>query len=358
MNKRQVKTTHLPLPQFYNSINAFNPEYRANEMDLHRTAIEWKSKYGLTHVDSDLIRICLLIIDAQFSFCFPSGSLYVGGRSGRGAMDDNARLSEFIYRNLRVITEVKCSLDTHNPFQIFFPIAHLCEDGSHPLPGTIISADDYKRGKYQPNPAMAYQLRVGISWLKKQFIYYCEELEKSGKYQLIIWPYHVLLGSIGHTLAGVIDEARLFHSFVRGASNIPLLKGENPLTEHYSVFKPEVMTLFDGKPMLNVQKDTKLMEALLRMDMLIIAGQAKSHCVAWTINDLLCEIMTINPALAKKVYLLDDCSSSVVLPGGPDFTDEANAAFEKFRNVGMNIVRSTEPIEDWPNIDGFYKLLF
>ncbi len=358
MDRTQTKTTYLTLPKFYNPSDAFNPEHRANEADLHKEAIEWRDKYGLKHIGNDLIKIYLLIIDAQYDFSFPYGSLYVGGRSGRGAMDDNARLSEFIYRNLGVISQIICTMDTHMPFQIFHSVAHLCEDGSHPLPGTIISADDYERGKYRPNPAMACQLGVEISWLQKQFIYYCKELEKSGKYQLIIWPYHVLLGSVGHTLAGVINEARLFHGFARGASNVPLLKGDNPLTEHYSVFQPEVMTCWDGKSMPGVQKNTKLVETILKSDMVVIAGQAKSHCVKSTVDDLLREILAINPDFVKKVYLLEDCTSPVVIPGGPDYTNEADKAFEKFRDAGMNIVSSTDPIEDWPNIDDLYKFLF
>ncbi len=75
-----------------------------------------------------------------------------------------------------------------------------------------------------------------------------------------------------------------------------------------------------------------------------------SHCVAWTIADLLDEINAKDPALARKVYILDDCSSAVVIPGVVDFTDMANAAFDKFRLAGMHIVKSTDPIESWPDI--------
>jgi nicotinamidase-related amidase len=52
-------------------------------------------------------------------------------------------------------------------------------------------------------------------------------------------------------------------------------------------------------------------------------------------------------ALAEKVYLLEDCSSAVVVPGVVDYTDEADAAFERFAAAGMHVVRSTEPIASW-----------
>ncbi len=93
------------------------------------------------------------------------------------------------------------------------------------------------------------------------------------------------------------------------------------------------------------KKNTRLLQKLLDFDVIIIAGQAKSHCVAWTIDDLLTEIMAIDPNLAKKVYLLEDCTSPVVVPGVIDFTDQANAAFQRFAQAGMNLVKSTQAID-------------
>ena len=85
---------------------------------------------------------------------------------------------------------------------------------------------------------------------------------------------------------------------------------------------------------------------------MIIAGQAKSHCVAWTIDDLLKEIRLADESLARKVYLLEDCSSPVVVPGVMDFTDQAAEAFQRFSDAGMNVVQSTDPIASWPGFSG------
>jgi nicotinamidase-related amidase len=125
------------------------------------------------------------------------------------------------------------------------------------------------------------------------------------------------------------------------------IKGGNPLTENYSVLRPEVMNTFNSKPI--AQKNTRFIEKLLKYDYIIIAGQAKSHCVAWTIDDLLTEINAHDPQLARKVYLLEDCSSAVVVPGVVDFTDQADAAFRRFKDAGMHVVRSTDPIDTWPD---------
>lgn len=55
--------------------------------------------------------------------------------------------------------------------------------------------------------------------------------------------------------------------------------------------------------------------------------------------------------LTKKVYLLEDCTSPVVIPGVIDYTDEADKAFKKFSDAGMHIVKSTEPIASWEGMD-------
>jgi nicotinamidase-related amidase len=88
----------------------------------------------------------------------------------------------------------------------------------------------------------------------------------------------------------------------------------------------------------------KFIEQLQQYDRLFIAGQAKSHCVAWTVQDLLNDINAIDPGLAQKIYLLDDCTSPVVVPGVVDHTDAANAAYERFAAAGMHVVKSTDQI--------------
>jgi nicotinamidase-related amidase len=119
------------------------------------------------------------------------------------------------------------------------------------------------------------------------------------------------------------------------------MKGNQPLTEHYSVLGPEVM--HDAKGEIICGKNLEFIDLLLDFDRILIAGQAKSHCVAWTIRDLLDGMVARDESLVKKVYLLEDCTSPVVVPGVVDFTEQADAAFQKFAEAGMNVVKSTEP---------------
>lgn len=349
----------LPVPDFVDLDNAAVPGYSPDSGALFTAAQDWRAKHDIKPAAGDGVEIHILDIDSQFDFSFPSGSLYVAGRSGTGAVDAHRNFVRFVYENLYRITQITCTMDSHLPVQVFFPTAHVRADGSSPGPNTIISAEEYHRGDYRANPFVARELGVDPNWLTRQWTYYCDELEKvdpetgEAKYQLYLWDFHCLIGSDGHPLVGLVQEARMFHSFVRSASNIVQIKGGSFFTEHYSIFKPEVMTLWDppGKPMPGVQKNTQLISTLLSADVVIIVGLADSHCVKRSIDDFDSEIKAQDPALAKKVYIMKDCSASVVIPGGPDFTPMAEAAYAKWSDGGMNVVESTTPMEEWPGMD-------
>ncbi len=312
-------------------------------------AKEWAKQYGLQPAANDKTRICLMVIDVQNTFCIPEFELFVGGRSGLGAVEDNDRLCQFVYRNLGIITEIAPTMDTHTAMQIFHPVFWVNDAGEHPSPMTMISLNDVQSGTWKVNPDVAYSITHGNYKALQSFaLHYTERLSQAGKYPLTIWPYHSMLGGIGHALVSAVEEACFFHAIARNSQTNFEIKGSNALTENYSVLRPEVLDDPTGKPI--AQKNTRFIQKLLEFDAVIIAGQAKSHCVAWTIDDLLTEIQVQDPALAKKVYLLDDCTSPVVVPGVIDFTDQANAAFRRFAEAGMNVVRSTESISSWPGI--------
>jgi nicotinamidase-related amidase len=99
-----------------------------------------------------------------------------------------------------------------------------------------------------------------------------------------------------------------------------------------------------------VERTDKMMRHLIENDIVVIAGQAKSHCVAWTIADLLDDVMVHDEQLVRKVHLLEDCTSPVVVPGVVDYTDQADAAFGRFRAAGMHVVRSRLPLDEWPGV--------
>lgn len=337
-----TQTTQLPIPKFFDPARV-GEVWRVPYGDRAAQAIDWAAQHRLQPAAQDTTRLCLLIIDAQNTFCIPDFELFVGGRSGMGAVEDNVRLCEFIYRNLGVLTAIVPTLDTHTATQVFHPVFWVDAAGKNPPPMTMIAFDEVKDGKWTVNPAIAASLtNHDLASLQAFALHYTQRLSDNGKYPLTIWPYHSMLGGIGHALVSAVEEACFFHNLARSSQTRFELKGSNPLTENYSVLRPEVMDNADGGAI--AQKNTALIQMLLDFDAVIVAGQAKSHCVAWTIDDLLTEIQATDPTLATKVHLLEDCTSPVVVPGIVDFTDPADATFQRFADAGMNLIQSTDAI--------------
>ncbi len=337
----------LPIPSHFDP-NRIGQVWRVPYQQRAEEARRWANEYKIRPAAEDRFKICLVAVDVQNTFCIPDFELYVAGRSGTAAMDDNRRLCEFIYRNLGVITQIAPTMDTHQAMQIFHSIFLINEKGAHPTPYTLISYEDIEKGRWKFNPAMAKSLDLDATYGQRHLQHYTRALTSRGKYDLTIWPYHAMLGGIGHALVSSVEEAIFFHSIARYSQPDFQIKGNHPLTEHYSVLGPEVLEGPDGRPI--AQKNDAFIQKLLSFDAVIVAGQAKSHCVAWTIDDLLEGVRARDERLAKKVYLLEDCTSPVVVPGVVDYTEQAETAFQRFADAGMHVVRSIDPLERWPGI--------
>lgn len=305
----------LPLPPHWDP-GRVGEVWRVPYGERAAEAAEWSAEHGIAPARGDSRRICLLVVDTQNTFCTPGFELSVPG-----APDDNRRLCEFLYRNLGAITQVIPTLDTHRAAQIFHPAWLVDAEGRHPAPYTVVSAENVERGVWRAaDPAD-----------QEHLLRYVRKLEASGRYRLTVWPYHAMLGGVGHALVSAVEEAVFFHGIARESQPAFQIKGDDPLTEHYSALGPEV----------GGRRNEELVAHLRSFDAVVIAGQAKSHCVAWTVNDLLEDLP------GGRVYLLEDCTSPVAVAGGIDYTAEANAAFERFAVQGAHVVRSTVPLETW-----------
>jgi nicotinamidase-related amidase len=336
----------LPVPAHFDP-SRVGEVWRVEYKDLAREARAWAGEHGLKAAANDAFRVGLLVVDVQNTFCIPEFELFVAGRSGHGAVDDTRRLVEFMYRNLGTITQVLPSLDTHDAMQVFHAIWLVDEEGNHPAPYTLVSVEDVEAGRFRVNPAIADVLELDPAYMERHLIHYTRELAKGQKYDLTIWPYHAMLGGIGHALVSALEEAIFFHTIARYSQPDFQVKGNNPLTEHYSMLGPEVTEGPDGDPL--GAKNQELIEKLLTFDLVVVAGQAKSHCLAWTIDDLLGN-EEARERLAGRTYLLEDCTSPVVVPDAVDYTEQADAAFERYAAAGMHVVRSTDPLEQWPGL--------
>lgn len=327
----------------------FRPEmvsevWRVPYEEVAQQARSWATLQSIGLAHQDTFRIGLLLIDVQNTFCIPGFELFVEGSSGTGAVGDNQRLCSFIYGNLGRITKIVLSLDTHDPIQIFHSIFLINEAGRHPTPFTVVSRKEIEQGVWRVNPDICAALQIDLKDAEQHIHHYTRRLEEGGKHSWTIWPYHALQGSIGRALVSAVEEAVFFHSIARTAQPLFVTKGNHPLTESYSILGPEVRT--DQRGVVLQPRDESLTDALSGLDMLIVAGQAKSHCLAWTVED----IVETGSFPASRLFLLEDCTSPVFVPGLLDYTEEAENTFRSFENRGVHLVKSSFPIQEWPGL--------
>lgn len=264
----------------------------------------------------------LVIIDMQVDFCHPRGSLHVPG-----ALADIRRTIEFIYRNAERITQITCSLDSHLPRQIFSPGWWADKHGAPPAPFTVIIWADVQGGVWRP----LVEPEASVAYVKT--------LEQQHKKQLCIWPYHTMTGAIGHALDPELWSAVFWHALARQTTPIWLSKGGVALTEHYSIIQPEVPVPDQpgGSP------DLAFLEILDNTDRIFIAGEAESHCVLETMEDLV-EHFGDQPEALAKIFFLHDCASPVLHPE-IDFHAISLQRLAEFEEQGINLIQSTDP---WP----------
>ena len=320
----------------------------AEAMARRAESLRKRSEFGLAA--EDRVRTLLLVIDAQKDFCLPEGALFVAGRDGRAAVDDTTRLVRFIHTHLAELTAIDCTLDTHQAHQIFFAPFWQQSDGEAPSPFQQIGAGDIERGAVLPRRELAALLGLpDLEWLRRHVLHYARSLEDSGRHRLTLWPLHCLLGSPGHDLVPALQEARLLHSWARFADNRLEIKGLDPLTESYSVLGPEVQTAHDGRPL--TPKNEAYLERLFGFERILVAGQAASHCVRFSITDLLEQADERGVDVAPRLVLLEDCMSSVTVrdPSGElvvDHTPEVEGWLDDMRASGAQVATSNDDLFD------------
>lgn len=261
------------------------------------------------------MRIDLLIIDPQIDFCQPGGALYV-----TNAENDMKRLSNMVNRIGHKINRIHVTLDSHHLVDIAHPIWWRNSKGENPAPFTIITAQEVKNGVW----------RTHTPNFAKRSLEYLEALESGGRYPLCIWPPHCLIGSPGHA---VFPE--LFDSLTKWEGSFKMVdyvtKGSNIFTEHYSAVSAEVPDPNDPTTQLNVE----LIQTIDEADMLLVAGEAGSHCVANTLRDI--RAAYGNDDKMKRVILLEDAMSPVT-----SFEQLQHDFFAEMKQAGVQFNTTTE----------------
>ena len=260
-------------------------------------------------------RIELLVIDPQVDFCDPHGALYVPG-----AEKDMGRLAAMIKRLKSKIDDIHVTLDSHHTIHIAHPIFWKDSRGNHPPVFTSISRADVENGVWTTTVPSLY--RRALDYVRK--------LEENGRYELTIWNPHCLIGSPGHA---VLPE--LFRAFQEWEQRFAFVdyvtKGSNILTEHYSAVKADVPDPSDAATQMN----TRLVETLQNADLVAVAGEARTHCLANTVRDVANNFG--DDSFISKLVLLTDASSDI-----PGFESHGEALIREMTARGMQLSTTTE----------------
>ena len=274
--------------------------------------------------------IQLLIIDPQNDFCdLPAdwrpadpvtGASMSPALPVAGAHADMLRLATLIHDGASGISTIAMTLDSHHRFDIAHPTFWKSGAGQAVAPFTPITAEQVRTGDYIPKDAT----------MLTRALAYIDELEQRGRYTLMVWPVHCEIGSWGHNVHPAVKTAYNAWEDSRLAIVQKISKGSNPWTEHYSAMQAEVPDGEDPETQMN----TALITALDQAELLVIAGEASSHCVKATTEHIVENLPSGN---IGKVVLLTDCMSPV---GG--FETQHKAFLDEMANRGVVLSTSTE----------------
>ncbi len=285
------------------------------------------------------MNVHLLIIDPQNDFMdilakegdpvgmeLPDGTKFRSTLPVPGAVEDMQRVAQLIDRIGYKLADIHVTMDSHRLLDVAHPVWWVNEDNENPDPFTIITVDDIENGIWKPRNPNFYQRTLD----------YAKELEVGGKYPLCIWPPHCLIGTWGHNVQEDLNEALQKWSGKEFATVDYVTKGSNPFTEHYGALMAEVPDPNDPGTALN----TDFLEILAEADIVAIAGEALSHCVKETVQQI---ADNIGDEHIKKFHILVDCCSPVpAVPGGPDFPQIAQDWLKEMERKGMTLVNSTD----------------
>lgn len=265
----------------------------------------------------------LLVIDPQNDFCdIPGATLPV-----TGADADMTRLAALVDRAGSALSDIVVTLDSHPVYAIERPAFWQRPGADAPeavTPFTPITAADVRAGRFAPRDAA----------LQSQVLAYLDALEASPrKYTLMVWPTHCVVGTWGHNVHDALAEAlaRWETASLRPVEKV--LKGLNPMTEQYSAVRAEVPIASDPR----TQTNRALVDRIVDFPGLtFIAGEASSHCVAATAEDLFADM---DAERLSRVRLISDAMSPV---GG--FEAGAQGFFERAKALGVKTVTVAEAI--------------
>lgn len=270
----------------------------------------------------------LLVIDPQNDFCDLPATYCPAGSAPSlpvaGAHADMQRLAAFIRAQADQLDAITVTLDSHQRFDIAHPGFWQTGAGAEVNPFTPITAAQVRTGEFAPrNPAAL-----------PHTLAYLDALEAQGRYTLMVWPVHCEIGSWGHGIHADVLAACGDWQWQRQRAVRNVFKGTNPWTEHYSAIEAEVPDADDTSTALN----TALLRSLGQADVLLIAGEASSHCVRSTTEHIVQHLPRLVPGWqASRIVLLTDGMSPVA-----GFEAQHQAFLDAMRAAGAQLGNMSE----------------
>jgi len=279
-------------------------------------------------------RIQLLAIDPQNDFCdLPADWHGLAPLNGQpiapalpvaGAHGDMQRLAHWLDTQGHRIEAVTVTLDSHQRYDIAHPGFWRTGAGDDVVPFTPITAAQVRAGGYVPRDASALP----------RVLAYLDALEAQGRYTLMVWPVHCEVGSWGHGVHASLLAALGTWQAAQQRAVRNVFKGMNPWTEHYSAIQAEVPDPAEPGTALNLP----LLDSLATADLLIVAGEASSHCVRSTVEHLVQHLPDHQPGWTpNRMVLLTDCMSPVV-----GFGAQHEAFLGAMRTLGVQLSDSNQ----------------
>ncbi len=200
---------------------------------------------------------CLLIVDPQYVYASRNGAMAVH------------HVVDFLRKD--AIHDVVVTMDAHQKYHITHAGYWVDAAGKHPKPYTIISIQDARTGRWSPVRAEEREWAVE----------YLTQLQTEDRQAHVIWPEHCLMGSVGQAI-----DPKLFRALAAWEAAAP------------------------GRAVQYVQKGNDaitptrpLAEHLMRFERVVVAGEAASHCVSWTVRDLVGRVPGIAPKLVLAAHM-------------------------------------------------------
>jgi len=337
------------------------------------------------------VKNILLLIDCQEDFMDKPDS----GLPVMGSMLDIVRLIKMIYRDIdryerigsAFFDEIHLTMDSHLSIHIGHAGFWRRVDGQLVEPGVvftlnekdeIVNAFDFKGVNAGSIVYIAHEPCLQV-WA----IEYIREMVNVKKIYPLIWNTHCIRNQLGWMIETNLVNAISEWKKVTGRDIFIHEKGENILTEMYSIMSAtvpyeELMLKFDKEtqdaildytcipnlmasfpeiraydPTIGNSRNmsTRFNEPLFdklcgnseNQHRLFIAGQAKSHCVNASTRDIVecIEKKGMNP---DRVCIIENLMSNVVLPDNPDlsakFKEDGTRFIREMNEKGVNIMNS------------------